>query len=213
MWLCMKWRDVMHGCMVYTVRTEDGSSFEWHQPCNNQTALQLHHLGHHSFRVTWDKNAVSLLKRGEQCYIKAINNSKPASLNTKLSCPVTHTWWQFTAKPSCFRKWWWWQEPKTIKRKQALCRSKQIKGSKECLFIMTQTHNLQNFWGNPLCVKWINHLSSWIFFSHIFQIPKGWYQNEECVCVCVCMCVRLHASLLCMYVYTHDLRNLTHYCE
>ena len=149
--------------MVYTECTEDGSSFEWHQPCNNQTALQLHHLGgysrhavkssSHSYRVTCGKNAVSLLKREQQRYIKAINNSKPASLNTKLSCPVTHTWWQFTAKPSCFPKWWWWQEPKTIKRKQALCRSKQITGSKEHLFIMTQTHNLQIFGGNPLCVK------------------------------------------------------------
>ena len=88
MWLCMKWCDVMHGCMVYTECTEDGSSFEWHQPCNNQTALQLHHLGghsrhavkssSHSYRVTCDKNAVSLLKREEQHYIKAINNSKPA---------------------------------------------------------------------------------------------------------------------------------------
>jgi len=46
----------------------DGSSFEWHQPCKNQTALQAHHLGghseravksySHSFRATCDKSAV-----------------------------------------------------------------------------------------------------------------------------------------------------------
>ena len=46
----------------------DGSSFKWHQPCKNQTALQAQHLGghseravksySHSFRATCDKGAV-----------------------------------------------------------------------------------------------------------------------------------------------------------
>ena len=55
-----------------------------HQPCKNQTALQLHHLGVYSkhsvksnsrsFRVACDKNAVSLLESREQRYIKAIKN-------------------------------------------------------------------------------------------------------------------------------------------
>ena len=39
MWRCMKWRDVMHGCINRTRR--DGSSFEWHQPC--QTEQRCNH--------------------------------------------------------------------------------------------------------------------------------------------------------------------------
>ena len=52
-----------------------GSSFKWHQPCNDQTALQLRHLGgyskhdvesyRHPFRVTCDKSALSLLESRE----------------------------------------------------------------------------------------------------------------------------------------------------
>ena len=37
-WLCMKWCDTVHGCMVYTEHADD-SSFTWHQPGNNQTVL------------------------------------------------------------------------------------------------------------------------------------------------------------------------------
>ena len=46
MCLCMKWRDTVHGCMMCTQNVcRDGNSFTWHQPCNNQTALQVHHFG------------------------------------------------------------------------------------------------------------------------------------------------------------------------
>ena len=39
MWLSMKWRDMVHGCMVYTERAETVAvSRTWHQLCNNQTA-------------------------------------------------------------------------------------------------------------------------------------------------------------------------------
>ena len=59
------------------------SSFEWNQPCKNQTVLQLHPLcgyskqavksDSHSFRVTCSKSAVSLLKSREQHHIKVTN--------------------------------------------------------------------------------------------------------------------------------------------
>ena len=33
MWLCIKWRDMVHGCMVHTERAQTAcSSFTWHQP-------------------------------------------------------------------------------------------------------------------------------------------------------------------------------------
>ena len=66
-----------YGVWLYVVhRTQrDGSSFEWHPPCKNQTMLQLHHFGgysrcavqsySHLFRVTYGKSAVSLLESGE----------------------------------------------------------------------------------------------------------------------------------------------------
>ena len=70
------WSDVAW-CWLYGVhRTRrDGNSFEWHQPHNNQTALQLHRLGGYSkrvlksysdsFRVACDNSAVSVLESGE----------------------------------------------------------------------------------------------------------------------------------------------------
>ena len=60
----------------------DGSSFMWHQPCNNQIALSITPFRwilkiramkeySHSFRIACDMNAVSLLESREQRYIKA----------------------------------------------------------------------------------------------------------------------------------------------
>ena len=67
-----------HDACLYAVhRTHrDGSSFTWHQQCNNQIAVSVHHCGgygqeraiksySHSFRITCDKSTVSLLKSGE----------------------------------------------------------------------------------------------------------------------------------------------------
>ena len=67
-----------HGAWLYGVhRTRrDGSSFTWHQPCKNQTALHVHHFGwyskraitisdSHSFRIACEKSSVSLLESGE----------------------------------------------------------------------------------------------------------------------------------------------------
>ena len=68
---------------------QDGSSFIWHQPCNNQTALLVHHFGEysetrnkklysHSLRIAYDKSALSLLGSREWRYIhvKAINSNE-----------------------------------------------------------------------------------------------------------------------------------------
>ena len=88
-----------YGASLYSVhRTHpDGSSFLWHQPHKNQTALQLYHLGGYlkhavksyiySFRVICSKNAVSLLERGEQCYIKVINITSTWTMHMILPCP------------------------------------------------------------------------------------------------------------------------------
>ena len=67
-----------HDACLYSVhRTRrDGSSFMWHQQCNNQIAVSVHHCGgygqkraikscSHLFRITWDKSAVSRLESGE----------------------------------------------------------------------------------------------------------------------------------------------------
>ena len=72
MWLCMMLCAGLYG--VHRTRWS-GSSFGWHQPRKSQTALQLNHLGgyskgavkgcSHSFRVTCDKSAVSMLESGE----------------------------------------------------------------------------------------------------------------------------------------------------
>ena len=35
MWLCMRWGDKVHGCMVYTERADSSSSM-WHLPHNNK---------------------------------------------------------------------------------------------------------------------------------------------------------------------------------
>ena len=75
----MKWCNTVHGCMLYTEPakiaavshgtshvTINSSSFAWHQPCNNQTALKVHHFSGYSkctiksfsdsFRKTCDKS-------------------------------------------------------------------------------------------------------------------------------------------------------------
>ena len=38
------WSDVAWMCGVHRMH-QTGSSFTWHHPCNNQTALQVHHFG------------------------------------------------------------------------------------------------------------------------------------------------------------------------
>ena len=73
-WLCVKWRDMVHGCMVYTKSAPRRQQFHVALPRNNQTALQVHHFGrsskraiksweshdsHESLRITCDKRAVS----------------------------------------------------------------------------------------------------------------------------------------------------------
>ena len=42
-----------HGAWLYGVRRtrQDGNGSTWHQPCNNQTALQVHHLSEDSKRA------------------------------------------------------------------------------------------------------------------------------------------------------------------
>ena len=44
MWLSSS--DIVHGCMVYTERARNGSSFMWHQPCQRNVAV--HHFGGYS---------------------------------------------------------------------------------------------------------------------------------------------------------------------
>ena len=45
MWLWMKWQcKLVHGWMVYTQLAPRRQHFTWHQPCNNQTALSVHHF-------------------------------------------------------------------------------------------------------------------------------------------------------------------------
>ena len=94
---------------------QDGSSFEWHQPCKNLTALQLHHLGgyskhavkknySHSFRVTCDKSTVSLLETENSAvyiYIKVINNTINFSLDRKHSSAHRQCQLVFISEASC----------------------------------------------------------------------------------------------------------------
>ena len=53
----------------------------WHQPCNNQTALEVHHLvdiqkevgkASHLITVANDRRAMGLLQSREQCRVAAI---------------------------------------------------------------------------------------------------------------------------------------------
>ena len=65
---------------------QDNSSFTWHQPWNNQTALSVCHVSgnlkkctvqsySHSFRVTRDKSTASPLISREQCCVRMITQS------------------------------------------------------------------------------------------------------------------------------------------
>ena len=59
--------------MVYTELAPRRQHFTWHQPCNNHRALPVHHFraikGYsHSFTITCDMCAVSLLESREQRY-------------------------------------------------------------------------------------------------------------------------------------------------
>ena len=66
---CDAWLYGVHRC-------QDGSSFEWHQPRKNQTALQLHRFGghskravksySHSFRVACDNKGCSECAREQR---------------------------------------------------------------------------------------------------------------------------------------------------
>ena len=45
LWLWMKWHcKLVHGWMVYTELAPIRQHFTWHQPCNNQRALSVHHF-------------------------------------------------------------------------------------------------------------------------------------------------------------------------
>ena len=73
--------------MVYTELAPKRQHFMWHQPCNNHRALPVHHFREiliiraikgcsHSFRITCDMCAVSLLESRGCRYVKAMNNNK-----------------------------------------------------------------------------------------------------------------------------------------
>ena len=101
MWRCMKWRDVMHGCMVYTERADmaavlSGTSHvRTKQRCNyttwehNYSKLAVKSYSH-SFRVTHNKSSASLLESGEQRYVKAICKSDQEQLCAVLE--FVRTW-------------------------------------------------------------------------------------------------------------------------
>ena len=76
MWLWMKWHcKLAHSWMVYTELAPRRQHFTWHLPCNNQRALPVQPLpwiliraikGYsHSFRITCDMCAVSVLESRE----------------------------------------------------------------------------------------------------------------------------------------------------
>ena len=45
MWLWMKWHcNLVHGWMVYTELVPKRQHFTWHQPCNTQRTLSVHHF-------------------------------------------------------------------------------------------------------------------------------------------------------------------------
>ena len=85
MWLCLKWYDMVHGLYCAHRMCRDGNSFIWHQPCNNQTVLYVHHCCGYSkcpikscrlaFRITCNKSTVSRLESGEQHYYIIVHES------------------------------------------------------------------------------------------------------------------------------------------
>ena len=96
----------MNGAWLYGVHRmhRDGSSFMWHQRCNNQTVLWKYTTlvdiqkyavksDSHSFRITCNKSSVRLLKRREQCYRKVINNNySPVDLVLSMHIIITMTY-------------------------------------------------------------------------------------------------------------------------
>ena len=98
MWLCMKW----HGAWLYGVhRTHrDGSSFTWHQPCQRcKYTISVESKTRYKKLVTRVKSyasAVSLLERGEQRYVNAINKCYQVKLSNTWAlpplCPTIRTW-------------------------------------------------------------------------------------------------------------------------
>ena len=82
MWSCMKWHDTVHSCMVYTEHAEVAavscgtSHVTTKQCCKYITLVDIPkstiRCNSHSFRITHDKSAVSLLESRAQHYVKAI---------------------------------------------------------------------------------------------------------------------------------------------
>ena len=84
-WLCMKWCDMVHCCMVYTECTEMAavlrgiSHVRTKQCCNNTTRVDIQslllkaavtHLESHATRVQWVCS-----RADRKCYIKATNSN------------------------------------------------------------------------------------------------------------------------------------------
>ena len=74
MWLCMKWPDMVHGCMVYTKRSKTAavsrgtSHVTTKQRCKNTTLADIQNAlwkASQSFGITCFKSAVSLPESGE----------------------------------------------------------------------------------------------------------------------------------------------------
>ena len=97
MWLCMKW----HGAWLYRVhRTRwDSVSFMWHQPCRRfkkTTSVDIQERRYKKLviHVQSHASAVSLLKSGERCYIKAVDNNNNLPLRVGIiiiwSCCFYH---------------------------------------------------------------------------------------------------------------------------
>ena len=85
MWLCMKWRDMAHGCMMYTERAEMAavlrgtSHVTTKQRCKYTTSVDIQNAlqkASHSLRIACNKSAAQwvCLRAENRSAIKAINN-------------------------------------------------------------------------------------------------------------------------------------------
>ena len=92
--LCFAWSDMVHGCVVYTERTDTAavSCGTSHFSVFSKIYIYIKLVTHVESHVS----AASLLKSGEQCYyIKAINNNKTPTWMASLSRWVRGTHWDF----------------------------------------------------------------------------------------------------------------------
>ena len=95
---CFDWSVIVNWCMVEWCSQNlhrKGSSFTWHQPCNNEIALSIHHFARLILRIRAIKRIQSLIQN------RTKHERSESVREQRIALYESGQWWMMTM--TCFR--------------------------------------------------------------------------------------------------------------